>query len=62
MSEMDIERIDNPSSTAIVAKCCCLGFVVPDSTFIYDCLVTSMAAMKVDDEHDIFLFVGLWVI
>ena len=54
----DIERIANQSSTAIVAKCWCLGFVVPDSTFIYNCLLTSMAAMVVDDEHDIFLLVG----
>ena len=55
----------------VVAKCWLLGFVVRDRTYvftlycnpdlddwIFDCLLTSMAAVQAEDVGASFLFVG----
>ena len=52
-----MEHVADPSLSVVVAKCCFLGFVVQDRTYvfslylnpdldgrIFDCLLTSMAA------------------
>ena len=66
-----MEHVANPSLSVAVAKCWFLGFVVRDRTYvfslycnpdlddrIFDCLLTSMAAMQAEDVRASFLFVG----
>ena len=61
----------NTSLGVVVAKCCFLGFVVWERTYvfsiyrnpvlddrIFDCLLTSMAAVQAEDVRASFLFVG----
>ena len=46
-----MENFHNPSSSVVVAKC----FL---DYRIFDCLLTSMAAVLAEDGRDSFLFVG----
>ena len=71
MYEMNIEHYANPSISVVIAKCCFLGFVVRDRTYMcsvltttltfmtYFSLFTSMASVKAEDVHASFLFVGV---
>ena len=66
-----MEHFENPSLSVDVAKCRFLRFVVRDRTYmfiyrnsdldyrIFDCLLTSMAAVQAEDAH---AFSCLWVI
>ena len=74
MFEMVTEHFANPNLSVVVAKCCFLGFVVRDRTFmctvfittlsldlddlIFYCLLASMAAVQAEDVRASFLFVG----
>ena len=68
--EMNMEHFANPSLSVVVAKCSFLGFVEWDRTYvfslycnpdlddwIFDYLLTSMAAVQAEDVHASFLFV-----
>ena len=65
MYEIVMEHCANQNLSAVVAKCCFLGFVVfsfnhnPDLyNQIFYCLRTSMAAVQAKDARASFLFVG----
>ena len=66
-----MEHFANPSLSVVDAKCCFLGFVVRDRTYvfslyrnpdldarIFDCLLTSMVAVQAEDMRASFLSVG----
>ena len=68
---MDTEQFANPSMSVVVAQCWFLGFVVRDKTYvfslyhnpdledrIFDCLLTSIAAVQAENKRASFLFVG----
>ena len=70
MYEMDMEHFANQSLSVVVSKCWFLGFVVRDRTYvfsiyrnpdlddrIFDCLLTSMAAVQAEYVRASFLFV-----
>ena len=66
-----MEHFANQSLSMVVAKCCFLEFVVRDRAYvfslhrnpdlddrIFDCLLTSMAAVQAEDLRASFLFMG----
>ena len=67
---MDMKHFANPSLSVVVAKCCFFRFVVRDRTYvfslyrnpdlddrIFDCVLTSMAAVQAEDVRASLLFV-----
>ena len=71
MNEMDIEHFVNQNLSVVVVKCWLSGFGLRQNFYvyslyhnpdqhdhIYDCLLTSMAAVQAEDVRASFLFVG----